>query len=311
MPKGLHKDRAAELSARLAEYEHAVGILPGLVPAGRRETLIAQMISSLRRIEYIREIQVRPISVERCNPHSKLFDPLRAAAYLGRHGNTNEAVWMTFIGTHFGKHGIDGWRLAANVTGSFGNGPKWTAYHFSVNKAEFYATLVSNEPLLRDPKRSGRYSNHRQYQSKRPDLIFRTFDTFHNWLFFHGNFHNLLQQAHRDCGQEPTAVFDFLYRAMDPVSGFGRLGRFDFLTMLSKLGLAPIEAGSVYLVGATGPLKGARLLLYNNRSYPITALRAQPQVDALDDYLLVGKQVIEDSLCNWQKNPDYYEYFRG
>lgn len=311
MPRGLHRDRVAELSNRLADYEHACGVLPGLAPNGRRDTLIAQMISSLRRIDYIRNIHLRPISADRFNPQSRLFDPIKAAAYIGRRVNADEAVWMTFIGTHFGKHRTDEWRLAANVMSSFGQGPSWTAAQFGANKPSFQAMLVRNEALLQDPRRSGRYSNHRQYQSKQPDHIFRTFDTFHAWLFSIGDFQSLLQHVHRNCGQEPTAGFDFMYRMLNAVSGFGRLGKFDFLTMLSKLGLAPIEAGSVYLVGATGPLAGARLLFHGDLAYPITPSRLEPKVDALDEFLLVGKQVIEDSLCNWQKNPDSYEYFRG
>ena len=34
-------------------------------------------------------------------------------------------------------------------------------------------------------------------------------------------------------------------------------------------------------------------------------------VDSLDDILHVGKQVLEDSLCNWQKSPNHYVYFSG
>ena len=41
---------------------------------------------------------------------------------------------------------------------------------------------------------------------------------------------------------------------MDTVQRFGRLGKFDFLTMLGKLGIAPIEPGITFLKGATGPL---------------------------------------------------------
>ena len=47
---------------------------------------------------------------------------------------------------------------------------------------------------------------------------------------------------------------------MDALRRFGRTARFDYLTMLAKLGLANIAPGSPYLIGATGPLKGARLL---------------------------------------------------
>jgi len=62
---------------------------------------------------------------------------------------------------------------------------------------------------------------------------------------------------------------------------------------------------------ATGPLAGAKLLFYKDRAHSVSAKALQAKVDALDDYLNVGKQVIEDSLCNWQKQPDKYEYFRG
>ena len=47
---------------------------------------------------------------------------------------------------------------------------------------------------------------------------------------------------------------------MDALKRFGRTARFDYLTMVGKLGLANIAPGSPYMVGATGPLKGAALL---------------------------------------------------
>ena len=229
MLRGMHRDRVADLGNGLGDYERAIGVLPGLIPAGRRDTLVAQMISSLRRIEYIQAIQRRSISTDRLDPQSRLFDPIKAAAYLGRRGNTNEAVWLTFVATHFGKHRTDEWRLTANVMGSFGQGPTWTATQFGTNKPDFHAMLVRNEALLRDPRQSGRYSNHRQYQSKQPDHIFRTFDTFYDWLFSQGSFQSLLEHVHRNCGQEPTAGFDFMYRMLHGVSGFGRLANSIFL----------------------------------------------------------------------------------
>lgn len=311
MTKGLHKDFGSQLEDRLAAFERVNGDLPGIRLTSRRETLIAQMISSLRRIEYVKEMQNRAVCAQRIDPHSSLFDPIKGASYLGRRGELDEAVWMTFIGTHFGKHRSDAWRLAANVMGSFGGGPVWTAEQFGRDKSAFLLMLQTHEVLLRDFRLSGRYSNHRQYQSKQPSHIYSTFDTFHDWLRSWGDFRGLLQHVHTSCGQEPTVGFDVLYKLLDSVAGFGRLGKFDFLTMLSKIGLAPIEAGSVYLIGATGPFAGARLLFRNDRDYPITARALQPKVDSLDAFLLVGKQVIEDSLCNWQKSPDSYEYFRG
>jgi hypothetical protein len=52
---------------------------------------------------------------------------------------------------------------------------------------------------------------------------------------------------------------------MRAVASFGRTARFDYLTMVGKLGLAGIEPGSTYMQGATGPFTGACLLFTGRR----------------------------------------------
>ena len=311
MPRGAHRARGARLLAGLRQYENEVAPLPGIAQPEARETLIEQMISSLRRIEYLRAFRDRPIVPARMDSHSPFFDPLKGAYYLGLRGHRDEAVWMTFVATHFGKHVDDGWKLAANVMGSFGNGPVWTAHHYGGHADAFSTMLARHQGDLSDPTISGRFSNHRQYQSKNATIIAQVFATYHHWQFAQGGFDGLIRQVHRSVGQSPTATFQALYQSMKPVYGFGRLGNFDFLTMLGKLDLAPIEPDSVHLSGATGPLRGARLLLHGNAEAHGSPKQQEALIDALDGYLEVGKQVLEDSLCNWQKSPTEYLYFRG
>jgi hypothetical protein len=306
-----HYNRRAQLSAAITAYEHAHGKLLGLSTAARKDTWLDQLISSLRRIEYIKMLTTAKIDSARDDPHNPLFDPIKAAARLGKVGNQDEAVWMAFVATHFGKHAIDGWKLAANVLGSFGAGPVWDVATYGNGRAAFDQMLVRNQAALANANQSGRFSNHRQYQSKKANIISAVFSSYYDWQFSAGGFAQLIQNTHRRVGQNPTQVFDDLYRSLDAVYGFGRLGKFDFLTMLSKLDLAPIEAGSAYIVGATGPLYGAKLLFFNSTTHAVSAGQLSPRVDALDGYLQTGKQVIEDSLCNWQKSPDKYVYFKG
>lgn len=296
----------------LADYERQYGPLPGIVDPDARKTLVLQMVSSLRRIEFVRGFRARPqMSPNRVDPHQPLFDPLKGAFSLEQRGKRDEAVWLAFIGTHFGKHAIDAWKLAANVMGSFGAGPVWTAEEYGRRHADFAAMLVAHQNDLRSPAISGRFSNHRQYQSKAADVIAKVFASFYAWQFEHGGIDARVRSINAQRGQQPTVVFRELYRSMDTVYGFGRLGRFDFLTMIGKLDLAPIEADSVHFSGATGPLAGGRLLVHGNRKAKVTAKAVEARVDALDSYLDVGKQVLEDSLCNWQKSPTVYEYFSG
>lgn len=311
MSNPVHRDRRQELLDNLFRYEAQHGALPGIADPAWRETLIAQLISSLRRIELIRSLLTKNIDQRRLDPSSPLFDPLQGSLLLSRQGNADEAIWLAFIGTHFGKHLKDGWKLPALVFGSFGQGPLWTAARYGADPHKFDRMLDANRARLIDPKQSGRFSNHRQYQSKKPEVIARVFRSFHAWQFEDGGFDAKVRTIHQRVGQQPTRTFDALYRSMKDVYGFGRLGNFDFLTMIGKLHLAPIEPGSVYLQGATGPLAGAKLLFHGNRKFQTGAKGLGDRVDGLDPYLNVGKQVLEDSLCNWQKSPQRYVYFKG
>lgn len=311
MEQALHRDRGNDLLEGLDRYEKENGSLPGLSDPEYRRTLVAQMVSSLRRIEYISVVRQRSMSSQRSDPQSPLFDPLRAALADAHRGKLDEAVWTTFVATHFGKHISDGWKLAANVYGSFGHGPTWTAAEYTKDPAGFENMLQQRSAELRNSKQSGRFSNHRRYQSKDPSNIARTFSTYHQWQFRNGGFDAKIRDIHRRHGQRPEEVFDVLFHSMNYVHGFGRLGNFDFLTMLGKMQLAPIVPGSVYLVGATGPLRGAQLLFLGDAEKNGQPRALEQSVDRLDDYLNVGKQVLEDSLCNWQKSPRKYVYFAG
>lgn len=310
---GIHKDRVDEFVEKIEQIDKRLGPLPGIATAERRQCWSQQIVSSLRRISYTDTLLLRDVSPSRCDPYSGDFDPVRGALHLHRNGHLDEAVWLVFVLTHFGKHGVDKWKLARNVYGSFGAGPVWAFFEYSFDAAAFENMLAANQHNLANVNASGRFSNHRKFESKKPHAIAKTFRTFHDWQSEFGSFRDRLVATHKHVGQEPQACFDALYKSMIGISRFGggRLGRFDFLTMLGKLQLAPIVPGSVYLDKASGPLDGARLLFFGDRNHGVTGKALEPRVDALDEVLDVGKQVIEDSLCNWQKKPDVYEYFRG
>ncbi|MCD9147462.1 alpha-glutamyl/putrescinyl thymine pyrophosphorylase clade 3 protein [Pseudophaeobacter flagellatus] len=310
---GIHKDRMDEIIEKIGHIGAQFGPLPSIASAQRRRCWAQQIVSSLRRISYTDTLMTRGVNAARCDPNSGIFDPVRGSLYYQRNGQLDEAVWLAFVLTHFGKHAVDEWKLAANVYGSFGAGPVWTFAQYAANPAGFENMLGANSGRLADASNSGSFSNHRKFQSKKPFAIAKTFRTYYEWQTEFGGFRDRMIATHASVGQEAHAAFDALYKSMKGVYGFGggRLGRFDFLTMLGKLQLAPIAPGSVYLDKATGPLAGARLLFFNNRDHSITGKALEPRVDALDEILGVGKQVIEDSLCNWQKSPDAYVYFRG
>jgi hypothetical protein len=226
-----------------------------------------------------------------------------------RRGEVDEAFWLVFLSVHFGKHAKDGWRLARDVYGALGGTP-WTWVRVSDDLAGFRQWLDVHQGTLRNR----RFSNHRKYQSLSGSSKVGTGATvasYVEWVAPPRTHAQLLRDVHKKVGQDPRAAFDFMFRCMDKVVGFGRLGKFDFLTMLGKLDIAPIAPGSAYLGGATGPLSGARLLFGGDAHAKLNVRELDAQLVELDTCLKVGMQVLEDSLCNWQKSPRKFKSFRG
>lgn len=108
-----------------------------------------------------------------------------------------------------------------------------------------------------------------------------------------------------------TTVFPFTADNGLNITRFGRLAKFDFLALLGRMDLAPITPGSAYLKGATGPLRGSKLLVDGDPKSRKTAAELDEILKRLDQTLGVGMQVMEDSICNWQKSPRKFTHFRG
>jgi hypothetical protein len=265
-------------------------------------------VDSLRRVEYAHFIRDEQFDPQRADPSSAIFDPLRAAVYWLRKGNIDEACWLIFLFVHFGKHPVDGYKLVRAVYGGLGE-DRWTWVRVSENVGVFGAWLKKNSSLIR-----GRFGNHRKYESLNPNSavgLDAVVASYVNWIAPPRTHQGLIREIQKMVGQEPGVVFDEMYRSMNAVLRFGRLAKFDYLTMLGKLGLAPIHPASAYLVGSTGPLRGVRLLLTSNPKAKMTAKDCDGVLRELDASLQVGMQVLEDSLCNWQKSPDRFRHFKG
>jgi hypothetical protein len=301
------------LLAAIQKYSGEQKTLSGVTTDARRNALVGQMVESLRRIEFVKRIAVRHIDPHRADPASSMFDPLRAAVLQYRNGALDEAMWLVFLATHFGKHLKDGWRLLRDVYR--GDGAPWTFARVANNPNAFETWLGDAYEWLKGDGIARRFGNHRKYETLRVDsdrgtsTVFRTYVT---WVGPNRGHAGLIAGARAISGPDPKALFDELYRSMETVVGYGRTARFDYLTMMGKLMLADIEPGIPYLVGATGPLAGARLLFANNKATKLLRADAlDADVAALGAYMGVGMQVMEDSLCNWQKSPDQFIAFRG
>ena len=308
---GIHRDKITEIHETLQRFSADVHPLLGITEQAEGRACAEQIVSSLRRVSYITQLSNRAISPLRADPSNDLFDPLMAASLAIKKGDADNAWWLTFIATHFGKHPEDGWRLAQAFYGAFGQREPWNWINSSNDTRELFEWLTNAWPALIDDGISRRFSNHRKYESKKPIALIRVFGSYIELVQRYGSHAALIHDVHKAAGQHEHAAFDELYSRMGEINRFGRLGLFDFLAMIGKLGIAPIAPGIAYLKGATGPLAGTKLLVFGNPNASATTEELESVLAKLDDELQVGKQVLEDSLCNWQKSPGKFVLFRG
>lgn len=300
------------LSAKLDRAVNDGLPLPGAAAIENKAALLEQLVESIRRVDYVAAIASRPISPNRANPSSDYFDPIRAAVLKAQAGDFEEASWLVFLATHFGKASRTGWLLTKDVYGALGAAHNWTWPLVSTNPVAMSQWIAGNQAVLRSGGR--KFGNHRKYESLDPAKSNSTgevIESYVNWVMQYGSHMALFSHALMESGGNQRIAFGMLYRSMGAVKRFGRTGKFDYLTMIAKVGVSTIVADSTYMAEATGPLKGARLLFGGTTTADLSAVVLEQKIQRLDSVLDVGMQVIEDALCNWQKSPGRFVKFRG
>jgi Alpha-glutamyl/putrescinyl thymine pyrophosphorylase clade 3 len=304
---------ASLIEENLLSFNLEIRPLPGIDAHPIRECLVRQIIDSIRRIRYITFIEHKQMGETYIDPTQIIFDPLNAAVWHKQHGNVDEAFWLVFLLTHFGKNGKSGWGLARGIYGSLGNQPFWTWERIWSHSNDFRHWLDQHQIEL---KERGSFGNHHKYQSLdayTPVGTGSAIASYVEWVGPNNNHQTMINHVIDQVGNEPREIFKHLYNSMNQVASFGRTARFDYLTMIGKLGLAEIEPGSTFMNGATGPKRGARLLFGGNINADLSISTLNNYLDELEQYLNLyfGMQVLEDALCNWQKSPSEYRHFRG
>jgi len=290
----------------LEDHSTNVRNLPGISDVSARDALTMQFIASLRREDYYQKVQEKPIIARRADPNSGSFDAERAVTFHLQNGNLEEAAWLIFLMTHFARPASSGWLRLQQVYGRLGDGI-WDWQTVSANPKPMIDWLADNWMNI-----GGKFGNHRKYESLRPDSNRNFGDVLRSYLAWIGDAgHEAFFAAMvKKSGNNPATIFDALYHSMK-VKTFGRLAKFDYLTLIGRYKIAPIEPGSAYFKGATGPASGARLLFTGASNGAATLRELQGWVDELDDSIHVGMAVMEDALCNWQKNPTRFVHYKG
>lgn len=301
---------AKALAKQLSQFSGPT--LLGVQLPASLDCLAAQLVDSIKRVQYAITIGQRHIQgTSVADATLSSFNPITAAIWYHQQSNLDEACWLVFLVTHFGKS-RHGWSLLRAVYSDLGSGTPWMWPRISTDLPGFRQWLSANEATLRQ---TGSFGNHRKYESLvPPGTAAGTADTvagYVSWVNAAGGHAALLAGVQTQAAGSTRQTFEDLYKQLAAVPRFGRTSRFDYLCMLGKLGLAPLEPGSAYLNQATGPLRGARLLFGGNTGASLSTRALTADLRQLETYLGLpfGFQVLEDALCNWQKNPVAYVHF--
>ncbi|QYJ67722.1 alpha-glutamyl/putrescinyl thymine pyrophosphorylase clade 3 protein [Flavobacterium litorale] len=294
------------IKQKLVSYEGRN--LPGISAQANLDCFTWQIVDSIKRIKYVEVIRDREVSETCSDPQSTAFDPIKAASYYIKKGNIDEAFWLVFLATHFGKNKKSKWGLVKAVYSGLGDEILWDWNTVSQDPEGFREWLRINNA---DVKARGKVGNHRKYTSLSAinnNGTGAAVVSYVDWICQQENheafFNNILINE-----TNPKVGFKKIYKSMDYVRSFGRMGKFDYLTMVGKLGLLNIQPDSVYMQGATGPFEGATKLFGGNPS----RRELNRWLEDLENHLNLnfGMQVLEDAICNWNKNPGRYIYFGG
>lgn len=296
------------LDQKLTQFSR-YGDLPGINLRSNKEALLLQLVDSIRRIKYIKVLNEKEYSSEVSDASIASFNPIKASIYHLQNDNYDEACWLVFLITNFSKHYKTEWNLLRNFYLGLGNRNKWTWEYITNNLEEFHYWIDSNHERL---SKTGNFGNHRKYQTVNPNKgtgrTDKAVQTYIDWIEYNSHDYFFSEKV-KESRINSQNLFNNLYKSMNEVYSFGRTAKFDYLTMIGKIGLLDIVPDKTYMAGATGPYKGAKILFGKNGTPNQLEIWLRDLEDFLD--LEYGMQVLEDAICNWQKDPSTYKYFRG
>ena len=327
MNKGSKVPSTQEINELLSQYSSNNVEFLGIKDYSNKNALAEVIKNSSRQVNDIRKIpkalKNKPINPDYWDPKEDIFNAKFGAVELCKDGQLDEAVWLIFLHTHFGDEEDCGGgggctptpsgssNLLKGVYGSFGLKPVWTFEEFKSEHENFLSTPHMTKENI---KGLGKFSNHRKRETYDPEAIYRVLREYkEKFLNPYENFSEMIEKIEDEIKRNPTEYFKHLYNRLDQtkyhIYRFGRLAIFDFLAMLGNLEIIPIEPDSVHLKGSSGPLFGANALINGDKSkkkFKVDeVLNLEEKIDKLDKELNFGKQVLEDSICIWQKKFPY------
>ena len=260
--------------------------------------LAKQSNDSIRRIDIYKTYRLR--AIQAAEEKRDFFHTSNPFVLSQRSDlNVKNKIWLIYLATYFGKSESSGWNLFLRA--AFDGNNQFILFEKIEADIEKYFRYLESFDFFENAN----FSNHRKFTKKALD----------GEKGFFRSMTYLVENIEDFCNSEKIE-FHEMYKMAIEIPNFGRLASFDFTSSSVKCGLKVNEPQSMYASHSTGPLQALGLLLrLCNRE-----VTRQSQIELSNhlvqwfnentDIFMVG-QVLEDAICNWQKNPRKYIYYKG
>lgn len=273
-------------------------LLQGKISDNAISNLSKQTKDSIRRIKIYDNYRERAnLAVEQNRPFDSTNNPLVLAQRADL--SIQNRIWVIYLATYFGKSETSSWDLFNRA--SFDKNKTFIKIEMIRANTQKYFEYLQSFDFFETTK----FSNHRKYTKK---ALVGNKGFFRSMNYVLENLESFIQ--------EQEFEFDEMFLLSKRIPNFGRLAAFDFSSSLVKCGLNVKEPLSMYARNSTGPLRALGLLLRLTDSVDTDNTRKELSDDLVRWFnehsnIFMAGQVLEDAICNWQKNPNTYTLYKG
>ncbi|HRH49314.1 MAG TPA: hypothetical protein PLP23_11235 [Panacibacter sp.] len=280
-------------------WKHAIkDLLHSEIDAASLNILARQTNDSIRRIEIYDTYKKRAIQAA----NKKLdFNHTSIPFVLAQRPELSQinSLWILYTATYFGKSNKSKWELFNRAT--FSTNGSIMLFEDIKKTLEHYFKYLSSFDFFDGCE----YSNHRKFTAKR---LTGDKGVFQSMEYLVKNIDQYSVDKKMD--------FHSMYILAQKIPNFGRLAAFDFSSSLVKCGLNIEEPQSMYAEHSTGPLDALGLLLRLTKNDSSSKAKIKLSYDLMKWFIentriFMTGQVLEDAICNWQKNTSSYLKYSG
>lgn len=275
-----------------------IALLGKQIDGNKLNILAKQTFDSIRRIQIYETYRIK---AQEAVKSKKNFIYTSNPFVLAQRSDiySQNKIWIIYLATYFGKSNTSKWELFNRAT--FQKDQSIIKFDQINTDLDDYFNYLSSFDFFQDCT----YSNHRKYTAKKlvgSKGLFKSMEYFTNNIELYSS--------------EDEMEFNEMYLLSQKIPNFGRLGGFDFTCSLAKCKFNIREPKSMYADHSTGPLQALELLLKLTNNNTSKASQKQLSSDLTDWFLNNSKifmtgQVLEDAICNWQKNIVKYIRYTG